>query len=106
MSQQVRRFFTASEKVAIIRQVLLEKRPVSEVCEEHKLQPTLYYTWQRHFFENGAAAFEGDKPKQTPEKRQLERQVEKLEHKVRQQQEVIAEVTGEYVQLKKALGGA
>jgi transposase-like protein len=106
MSKQSRRFFTAQEKVAIVRQVLLEKRPVSEVCEEQRLQPTLYYAWQRQFFENGAAAFEKDKPSQAPGQRLLERQIEKLENKVRQQQEVIAEVTGEYVQLKKASGGA
>ena len=101
MSKQTRRFFTASEKVAIVRQVLLEKRLVSEVCEEYKLQPTLYYTWQRQFFENGAAAFEKERPTEDPK---LKRHIERLENKVRQQQEVIAEVTSEFVQLKKELG--
>lgn len=101
MSERTRRYFSAEEKVKIIRLVLLEKQLVSAVCEEYKLQPSLYYLWQKQFFENGAAAFGKEKPTEDP---QLLRQVQKLEQKVRQQQEVIAEVTGEYVQLKKELG--
>lgn len=55
------------------------------MCEEYKLQPSLYYLWQKQFFEKGAAAFSKEKPAEDP---QLLRQVQKLEQKVRQQQEV------------------
>jgi transposase-like protein len=37
---------SAADKVAILRQVLLEGQAVSAVCEEHDLSPTLFYTWQ------------------------------------------------------------
>ena len=33
--------------------------PVSDLCEELGLQPTVFYRWQKVFFENGAAAFQG-----------------------------------------------
>jgi bacillopeptidase F (M6 metalloprotease family) len=32
--------------------------PVSELCVKQGLQPTVFYRWQKEFFENGAAAFQ------------------------------------------------
>jgi hypothetical protein len=34
----------------------LEKVPVSQLCEENDLQPTVFYRRQKEFFENGASA--------------------------------------------------
>ena len=39
--------YTGEEKVAILRRHLLDKVPVSDLCEEHGLQPTVFYRWQR-----------------------------------------------------------
>jgi hypothetical protein len=41
---------------------LLEKEPISKLCDEVGLQPTVFYRWQKEFFENGAAAFEQKRP--------------------------------------------
>jgi transposase len=91
----------AEEKVAILRKVLIERQAVSAVCEEHDLAPTLYYNWQKQFFENGAAAFTRDG---SGEQRELERKVEHLEGRLAKKDSVIAEVTSEFVKLKKELG--
>ena len=53
-----RRQFSPQQKVAILREHLVEHVPVSDLCDKHKLHPTLFYQWQKAFFENGAAAFE------------------------------------------------
>src|SRR5438309_5133086 len=53
-----RKHYTAEEKVGILRRHLLDKVPVSDLCEELGLQPTVFYRWQKEFFENGAAAFQ------------------------------------------------
>ena len=53
-----RKHYTAEEKVAILRRHLLEKEPISKLCDEVGLQPTVFYRWQKEFFENGAAAFQ------------------------------------------------
>ena len=37
---------------------LVDGVPVSDLCDEYQLQPTLFYNWQKQFFENGAAAFQ------------------------------------------------
>ena len=53
-----RKHYTAEEKVAILRRHLLEKEPISKLCDEVGLQPAVFYRWQKEFFENGAAAFQ------------------------------------------------
>ena len=41
----------------------MEGVPISDLCDERGLQPTVFYRWQKEFFENGAAAFnKGDAP--------------------------------------------
>ena len=53
-----RKYFPAEEKIGILRLHLIEKVPVSEICEDNGLQPTVFYRWQKTFFENGALAFQ------------------------------------------------
>jgi len=96
--------FTAQEKVAILKEHLIDKAPVSEVCDKHGLNPTVFYRWQKEFFENGAAAFEARSPRADGRTRQLEERVEKLTAKVARKDEVIAEVMEEAMRLKKNLG--
>ena len=83
----VRRRFAAQEKVAVLREHLVEKVPVSEVCDKHGLNPTVFYRWQKEFFENGAAAFEIRAPKADSRTRQLEERVEKLQEAVKMARE-------------------
>ena len=96
-----RKHYTGQEKVAILRRHLLEQEPVSKLCDELGLQPTVFYRWQTEFFENGAAAFEGKgRSDQLAEKERIEL----LEKKIQRKDEVLAELMGEYVALKKELG--
>lgn len=53
-----RKNYTAEEKVAILKRHLVDKEPISRLCDELGLQPTVFYRWQKEFFENGAAAFQ------------------------------------------------
>jgi transposase-like protein len=98
-----RKHYTAEEKVAILRRHLLDKVPVSELCGEKGLKPTVFYRWQKEFFENGAAAFQSkERPSRQVEEKQ--KRIEFLEKKVQRKDEVLAELMGEHVALKKSLG--
>ena len=104
MSQNERRQFSGAEKVKILRLHLLEGKAVSDVCEQHEINPSLFYQWQRTFFENGAKAFEGSGGPRIEAK--FEKQIEALETKLQRKNEVLSELMEEHVGLKKALGGA
>jgi transposase len=99
-----RKHYSAAEKVAILRLHLLEKKPVSDVCDQYGIHPTLFYRWQKEFFENGAAAFENTGKRRQTVAEAKDRKSAALEEKLQQKNEVLAEVLQEYVQLKKELG--
>lgn len=99
--RKIRKKFSASEKVSILRRHLLDKAPVSDLCDELGIAPTVFYRWQKQFFENGALAFErsnGGKAKAEAER------IEYLEAKLRKKDEVLGELMEEHVALKKELG--
>ncbi len=103
MSRKPRRQFTTEQKVAILRRHFVEKVPVSQLCEEHELQPSVFYYWQKQAFENLASALQ---PAATASGRQkdLERENEALKARLARKDSVIAEISEEYVALKKELG--
>jgi len=55
---RTRKSYTPEEKVAILKRHLVEKVPVSDLCDELGLNPTVFYVWQKQLFEHGAAAAE------------------------------------------------
>src|SRR5580693_417346 len=96
-----RKHYTAEEKVAILRRHLLDKVPVSDLCEELGLQPTVLFRWQKEFFENGSAAFSC---KSRPDHQAKQQRIEFLEKKIQTKNEVLAELMAEHIALKKSLG--
>jgi len=96
-----RKYYTPEEKVSMIRRHLVERVPVSDLCQDQKLQPTVFYRWLKEFFENGAAAFrrESDRESQRDKER-----IAVLEAKLRKKDEVLSELMEEHVALKKSLG--
>ena|SRR5271165_795527 len=100
-----RRHFTPEQKVALLRLHLLEKKPVSDLCEEHHLSVTLFYLWQKQFFENGAAAFANPGKRLQALQDAKDRKIATLEEKLQRKHEVLSELMEEHVGLKKELGG-
>ena len=96
-----RKHYIAEEKVAILRRHLLDHEPVSSLCDELGLQPTVFYRWQKEFFENGAAAFQR---KGRADQDAEQERIEYLEKKIQTKDEVLAELMAEHVALKKTLG--
>jgi len=104
MSRQ-RRHFTPEQKVALLRLHLLEKKPVSDLCEENNLNVNLFYLWQKQFFENGAAAFANSGKRLQALQVAKDRKIAALEEKLQRKNEVLSELMEEHVGLKKELGG-
>ncbi len=98
-----RKHYTAEEKVAILRRHLLEKEPISKVCDESGLQPTQFYRWQKDLFENGQVALQA---KTRPQKDLAGQRIAALEKKLQAKNEVLAELMEEHLALKKAVAVA
>jgi transposase len=96
-----RKHYTPAEKVAILRRHLIDKVPISDLCDQYQVQPTVFYAWQRQFFENGTAAFER---KGRSAEAEHQRTIAALREKLRRKDEVVSELMEEHLRLKKSLG--
>jgi transposase len=95
-----RRHWSAEDKIKLLRRHLIERMPVSKICEEARLAPSLFHRWQEQLFVNAALALEGKRP----ERGQDQQRVEKLEQKIRQKDEILVELMAEHIALKKEFG--
>ena len=95
-----RRNWTVQEKTQLLRKHLVERVPISQICEEAHLAPSQFYRWQESLFQNAALALGGKRPERSEDGQRIE----KLEAKIRQKDEVLAELMVEHVALKKELG--
>ena len=98
-----RRHFEGTEKVAILKRHLVDKVPVSDLCDEYDLYPNQFYAWLKEFFENGHAAFDCGRKSRAAENAK-DQKIEKLEAKLQRKDAVLAELMEEHVSLKKELG--
>ena len=98
-----RRHITPQEKVAALKRHLLEKVPVSEICDALGIAPTLFYRWQKEFFENGHILFENGRKAKAIEDAK-DQKIQQLEAKVARKNEVMAELMEAHTELKKSLG--
>jgi transposase len=102
MSDKRRRFGT-NQKAAILKRYLVDKVPLSDLCDEYGIKPNQIYLWQKTLFENAEDAFErsgnrGGKSSEQDEK------IARLEAKLQQKNEVISELMEENVRAKKSIG--
>lgn len=101
MSKKKRKNYSSQEKVIILKQHLLEQVPVSDLCDKYGLHPTVFYRWQKEFFEKSASVFDQQRDSISA---RLERKVAELEAKLSRKNEVLSELMEEHVALKKSLG--
>ena len=100
---KLRRHFAGSEKVAILKRHLIDKVPISDLCDELGLYPNQVYGWLKDFFENGHLAFDNGRKSKAVEDAK-DRKIVQLEAKMQRRDSVLAELMEEHTVLKKSLG--
>jgi len=109
MPRTKRKHYTPEQKAAIVRRHLVDKVPVSQLCEEAGIQPSVFYGWQKQVLENLEAMFANanDGRSKRAEHAELARErqrVAALEAKLARKDRVIAELTEELIEEKKSAG--
>jgi transposase-like protein len=75
--QRKYRTFSAQQKIEIVLAGVRGDRSIKEVCRDHEIAETLYYSWRDKLLEGGRAALAG-KEERGGEK-ELKRRVRELE---------------------------
>ena len=76
-TQRNYRKFTAQQKLEIVVAGLRGDRSVKDLCREHKIAETLYYSWREKLLEGGKAQLAGREERQG--ERELRKRVRELE---------------------------
>jgi len=100
---RVRKQLTTEQRAQVVRRHLADKVPVSDLADEYGVQPSQIHIWVKQVLDQAEQAFRrlGRPPKGETAK---SRQIERLEAKLAQKNEVIAELMEENVRAKKANG--
>jgi transposase len=75
--QRKYRKFTAKQKAEIVLAGLRGEMSIKEVCREHEIAETLYYSWREKLLEGGQTALAGKDERQG--ERELRRRIAELE---------------------------
>ena len=94
-----RKNFPAEEKVSILKEHFEKQISVADICEKYRLHPNQFYRWKKELFENAVDIFN------TKRGRKRKSPIVDLEAKLKERNEVIAELLEENLKLKKFNGG-
>jgi transposase-like protein len=98
-----RKRYTAEEKIKILREVLEDGKPISQVAEQYGLHPNNIFNWRKQLFEGGLQIFQVKRADISAKSE--DRKIASLEEKIKQKDEVIAEFAEELLGLKKKNSG-
>jgi len=94
-----RRHYSPEQKVAIIREHLEKNIPVPDICEKFRIHPNQFYRWKKELFEGAVETFTKKYSKKFGKDK-----FSKLEARLKDRNEVIAELLEENLKLKKEAG--
>lgn len=103
VSNSPRKYLTAKEKFAIVKEQLTTKTGVTEICKKYGIVASQFYRWQELFFKGALECLESGKRNSVLAGRvDTETQVQRLE--IERLRNVVLEFAAENVQLKKSPG--
>ena len=103
MSSQ-RRSFTTEQKAIVLKRYLVDKVPISDLCDEYGIKPNHIYAWQKILVDNQEAIFHPTAKRAASKASVQEEKIARLEQKLQQKNEVISELMEENVRAKKEAG--
>lgn len=95
-----RRRYSSEQKVSILREHYEKNIPVADICDKYRIHPNQFYRWKKVLFEGAVETFSLKKKNPKKEQHKLER----LEARLKDRNEVIAELLEENLKLKKEFG--
>jgi len=87
-----RRHFGMDQKAAILKRYLVDKVPLSDLCDEYGIKPNQVYGWQKILFDHAQTAFQQDGCREARKLSAQEDRIARLEAKLAQKNEVISEL--------------
>jgi transposase len=99
-----RRIFTPEQKMKILRELLEEKVPISQLADKYQIHINDIYNWKKRLFESADDIFSSNKSKNNT-KSESDEKVKALEEKLKKRDEAINYLLKDNIELKKSIDG-
>lgn len=100
-----RKIFNSKNKLSIIKQHLVKKEEISNLCKEFECSPRSIYQWEEVLFTKGHEVFENrGKPGRPVNEGNYKNKCIELEEKLDKKNEVISQIMEELLKAKKLTG--
>lgn len=99
-----RKQYKAEQKVMILRELLENNVPISQLSEKYGVHPNDIYSWKKKLFESASDIFT---PKVSNQKQTSaeQKKIEKLQAKLKDRDEAISYLLRENIEIKKSIDG-
>jgi len=99
-----RKRYSGEQKAIILRELLENNVPISQLCEKYHVQPKAIYSWKKKLFESASSIFSqnSSSSKQTSTD---QKKIDKLESKLRDRDEAISYLIRDNISIKKSISG-
>ena len=94
-----RKRFSSEQKVAILREHIEKNISIPDICEKYRIHPNMMYRWKKELFEGAIETFSQKRVRKSEKNKAV-----KLEERLKNRNEVIAELLEENLKLKKFNG--
>ncbi len=103
-TKRERKHYSPDQKVLILRELLENNVPISQLAEKYQVHPNDIYNWKKKLFEGAKDIFQTKSV--TQKQTSLEqKKIEKLQSKLRDREEAIAFLLKENIEIKKSIDG-
>jgi transposase-like protein len=99
-----RKRYSPDQKVLIVRELLENNVPISQLAEKYQVHVNDIYNWKKKLFEGAKDIFQakaGNQKQITSE----QKKIEKLQSKLKDRDEAIAMLLKENIEIKKSIDG-
>jgi len=99
-----RKRYSPDQKVLIVRELLENNIPISQLSEKYQVHVNDIYNWKKKLFEGAKDIFQ---PKASNQKQITleQKKIEKLQSKLKDRDEAIAMLLKENIDIKKSIDG-
>ncbi|MDR2971466.1 MAG: transposase [Bacteroidales bacterium] len=98
-----RKRYTAEEKMNVLREMQENGKTISQVAEQYGIHPNNIFKWRKQHLEMGVQGFKTTRNDISSKAK--DRKIAALENKIKHKDEIIAELAGELLELKKNYSG-
>jgi transposase len=99
-----RKHYSPEQKVIIVRELLENNVPISQLAEKYQVHVNDIYNWKKRLFEGAKDIFQS-KPGSQKQISAEQKKIEKLESKLKDRDEAITMLLKENIDIKKSIDG-